>query len=177
MSCDYTVGRGVQRVYWGDMLSVQGHLIWKESMSNWDFRAFRSVSFPLEVSSTNQSDPPVHCSPMYSVPCLLLGACRCLVSNTVSQPKGYHSAMAAGGTHQFYFLALWCQILKFLWQLEGRFTFLLFLSTSGNRMVAVSSLILSPKSLRKSHDYLSGSPWQWRKQMFPIFFKVAPSLG
>lgn len=48
--------------------------------------------------------------------------------------------------------------------------FLLFLSTSGNMMVAVSSLILSPKSLRKSHGYLVGSPWQWRKQMFPIFF-------
>lgn len=33
-------------------------------------------------------------------------------------------------------------------------------------VVAVSSLILSPKSLRKSHGYLVGSPWQWRKQTF-----------
>lgn len=46
---------------------------------------------------------------------------------------------------------------------------LLFLSTSGNMAVAISSLILSPKSLRKSHGYLVGSPWQWRKLVFPIF--------
>lgn len=61
--------------------------------------------------------------------------------------------LGADSTHQFHFLVLWCQILRFLLQLEGRFTFPTLLSTSSNTVVAVSSPILSPKSLRKSHGY------------------------
>lgn len=159
------------------MLSICGHLIWKESTSNWEnnFRPFISISFPLEFSSTNQSYPPVHDSSTCSVWSLLLWTywkkiCRCLVSGKAGQTKCYHSATGADSTHWFYSLALWCQILRFFWQLEGRLTFLLFLSTSGNMVVALSSRILSPKSLRKSHGYLVGSPWQWRKPIISNFF-------
>lgn len=95
--------------------------------------------------------------------------CRCLVSDKAGQPKRYPSATGADSTYWFYFMALWCQILRFFWQPEERLTFLLFLSTSGKMVVALLSLILSPKSLRKSHGYLVGSPWQWRKPVFPIF--------
>lgn len=100
-----------------------------------------------------------------------------LVSDKAGQPKCYNSSIGAESTHQFYFLALWCRVLRFLWQLKGEFTFLLFLSTSGNMVVAVSSLILSPKSLRKSHGYLFESPWQWRKRMFRIFFFFSFSIS
>lgn len=44
---------------------------------------------------------------------------------------------------------------------------------SGNMVVAVSSLILSPESLKKSHGYLVGSPWQWRKQIFPVLLSIS----
>lgn len=44
---------------------------------------------------------------------------------------------------------------------------------SGNMVVVVSLLILFPKSLKKSHGYLAGSPWQWTKQVFPVLLSIS----
>lgn len=92
-----------------------------------------------------------------------------MVSDKAGQPKCCNSAIGANSTDQVYFLALWWAKS---WGSSGSWkagSLSSFLSTSGNTVVAVSSLILSPKSLRKSHGYLVGSPWQWRKQIFQIF--------
>lgn len=171
-----------------NVLWTHGHLIWKKSMSNWEdnLRAFFHFIllspgiFQHQPISPSCSLQPHVLSPKPAAVDLLGKNSQVLVSDKAGQPKCYNSSIGAESTHQFYFLALWCRVLRFLWQLKGEFTFLLFLSTSGNMVVAVSSLILSPKSLRKSHGYLFESPWQWRKRMFRIFFffrLVSPSLG
>lgn len=159
----------------GEHMLIYGHIIWKESLFNCYDRILNlslQIHFPWNFPAPTNLTFPAYCTPMYQVLSLLLWTCSKITTGLISKADQSRCSNSVLGQtwHTDVFsrpqdAASWGSSGS--WKADLLPSFVHYWQYSGGCLVTN----VVPQVNRKSHGYLVGSPWQWRKQKFCFVVK------